>query len=761
MGGRGHGRGKIRNRNRLSPLPETGRKRTGISRFSRRTDRSARIRILRNALRLAATVLVLDIAANYTPMPRHCNSLPLPVQPPIPQEKIFQCSHSLPVSDDLSISTRAIRQQVPDGPVLHVTIAGISFYEAGRYFLTLSSSGLRHHTHVWDGRSQRFAREQHFQFPLDETSLDLELCICATRVRAASPTSVREAGNATDAADQPSGWQEHLGTSTLRLSQLLSCPQPAGSSKMYELKLFSPHEAQTPVGTVSIRWNMEDRAAEAREAAVRAADLHKQKVAAASAPSSAVHQAPTTVYFPATTGTRDHAFGQKRVRIGVGARNQPMRSDEAARETEAEDFDAALTLIKWQDVLDSYRVALWLPPGTSPATLMLTARQAVGLSDVATRHKSGRVAFSHAGMRITLSREVSSSLRARVEEKLDLTSHAMAEDSTQAILIMADSGCLVSHTERAVTVGGGEPPAGRSREGAAEERCGGSSQRHFTAEPTNRPRPIHAHSTKWHDAAALPLARSPPSRVYHDGRVCTLETPPTTPRVECPQSHAAMRGGANDDDEKRCALAMRMRGATTDEVESSVPRRAALPRRASSPPRTRPAPSTANNERAVERVTEAVISGTSNDDDEKRRSASAAAVKPGLSLSDIGIADGATPSRSRVPPVSAALSPHRSPSFGSLPAIGAASACTGPAVSLASSASVAVLPSQSYQRAYGTPAPVAAASGGAPLGLTASRSLAQLTMEPPTYTPRGLYGGMRAGSCANLTGLREPAGRRR
>ena len=68
---------------------------------------------------------------------------------------------------------------------------------------------------------------------------------------------------------------------TLRLSQLLSCPQPAGGSKMHEVELFSPHNARTPVGTVRLRWNMEDRAAEGREAAARAADFHKQRVAAA------------------------------------------------------------------------------------------------------------------------------------------------------------------------------------------------------------------------------------------------------------------------------------------------------------------------------------------------------------------------------------------------------------------------------------------------------------------------------------------------
>ena len=231
---------------------------------------------------------------------RGCNSLPvLPAQRPIPLEAI---SNSLPFSGPAG-TTRNIRRQAPiAGPVLHMTVAGTSFHEGGSYFLTLTSSRSRLRTQLLDGRSQLLEKEERFTFPLDEeTSLDLELSICATRVRAASPRGVRSCLQAAareaaggwsskvsaDEPDCPRGWEEvgrlggawedDVGIATLRLSQLLSSPQPAGSTKVYDVELFSPHEARTPVGTVHLRWSMEDRAAEASEAAARAADLHRKR----------------------------------------------------------------------------------------------------------------------------------------------------------------------------------------------------------------------------------------------------------------------------------------------------------------------------------------------------------------------------------------------------------------------------------------------------------------------------------------------------
>ena len=155
---------------------------------------------------------------------------------------------------------------------------------------------------------------------------------------------------------------------------------------------------------------------------------------------------------------------------------------------------------------------------------------------------------------------------------------------------------------------------------------------------------------------------------------------------------------------------------------------------------------------------------------DETRHPSSAAVKAGLSLTEMDIHDSSMPSHSRVSPAavagslggcsSAGGSPYRSPSCGVLPVIAAVPGSGRSAGGLASSASVAVLPTYYKKSSYGTPAPVAAASGGARLGLIASQSTAELTTAPPTYmySPRGMYGGMRAGSCANLTGLREPVG---
>ena len=52
---------------------------------------------------------------------------------------------------------------------------------------------------------------------------------------------------------------------------------------------------------------------------------------------------------------------------------------EARAAAEAEAFDEAILRAKWRDVLDSYRLVLWLPAGSVPGSVTLTARQAVGL----------------------------------------------------------------------------------------------------------------------------------------------------------------------------------------------------------------------------------------------------------------------------------------------------------------------------------------------------------------------------------------------
>ena len=117
---------------------------------------------------------------------------------------------------------------------------------------------------------------------------------------------------------------------------------------------------------------------------------------------------------------------------------QQRAYDYTDAEAEGAAFDHAILLSKWRDVLDSYKLVLWLPAGSVPGSVTLTARQAVGLSDIAAKHRSGMVAFTHSGSKITLSREVAASLRARLEEKLDLQSREVEEDSREPILIITN-----------------------------------------------------------------------------------------------------------------------------------------------------------------------------------------------------------------------------------------------------------------------------------------------------------------------------------
>ena len=163
--------------------------------------------------------------------------------------------------------------------MLKVKVVGASFHEDGRYFLTLTSCGVQHHTEVSDGRRYQPKAKQTISFPIGDDALDLELRVSATRIQALPELSPRGIMANSELEGSSSngrgGWDSEVGASTLTLGQLLSMPQVAGgSAKHHEIELHPPNRGM-PVGRVQLIWEMEDRLAEAHAAATRAAERAK------------------------------------------------------------------------------------------------------------------------------------------------------------------------------------------------------------------------------------------------------------------------------------------------------------------------------------------------------------------------------------------------------------------------------------------------------------------------------------------------------
>ena len=411
------------------------------------------------------------------------------------------------------------------GPVLHVTILGASFKEKGQYFLTLNSCGSSRHTEVSDNRVYQPSKEEHFSFTLGESDLDLELKISATRVRLALPQlsprgiMANHDNNNSLSEDAVYGWDDEIGSTTLTVGQLLSTPQPAGdATKYHEVELYAnqrPGVRGQLVGVVRLVWSMEDRIAEAHEAAARAVDLYQQSRAEKPPDGSSE---PAAVFFPtaaAARRARDHVCKKA--------------AEEAAAKAEAEAaaFDRAMLEARWRDVLNLYRVVLWLPEGSVPGSVELSAKQAAGLADVANKHPSGRVAFIHTGSKITLSREVVRMIRSRLEEKLELPPRRMRENAGEGpILIFANGPRMAGGAgvnQRASTVPAGEQAEKQKQQQAASQQDGEEDDgagvlpqqqepaKPVTAAPSTRPRPpVHHESCTWLEAATLPFRPTSP-----------------------------------------------------------------------------------------------------------------------------------------------------------------------------------------------------------------------------------------------------------
>lgn len=401
------------------------------------------------------------------------------------------------------------------GPALVVTIVGANFKDEGRYSLTLRACGSQHHTALSDTRCYESPIGETFTFPLGDDDAELQLKISAMRVSGLPQLSPR---GVMANLDTSVGWDEEVGTTTLTLAQLLSMPHPAGGgAKHHEVQLFTSLRPRSALaGVVLLKWSMEDRVAEAHEAAQRATELLKQRLTSAAAERQGAFShgrrrgraRPSPLDIPnsgaATSGgaEEDGAWAER----------------EAARQADAADFDKTMLLAKWKDVLTNYQLVLWLPEGSSPPFVNMSAKQAVGLSDLAARHRSGQVAFTHAGMRITLSKELACRLRTVVEEKLALQPRQLELDCKNHIdvLMAADDGGVVSVSQRGATAAAAESrPRDDAHAAAAEPR-------HLTAQPSTRPRqPPHPLSSKWLEAAAMPFRPTSP-RVAPSPRVAAL-----------------------------------------------------------------------------------------------------------------------------------------------------------------------------------------------------------------------------------------------
>ena len=461
-----------------------------------------------------------------------------------------------------------------NGPTLRVTISEASFSKTGRYYLSVGSANgnAEYRTGVSDAEGLHHTFASSFDFVLGDNEFDLELRVKATRL--AAPSSrlpdlsprgimanlINEAqGNAYDAPAQSSAVEgagekvQEIGLNRLTLADLLSTPQRAGSSsKEHRLRLVCPTRG-TPVGHVMLSWSLEDRQAEAMEAAERAAELQRQDKAAAEAAEQervqrAVRERRAAEKAVAKTAAAAQAEAARAAQAAAEAAAQAAA--QASAQAAAEDFDRHHLEAKWQDVLNSYSVMLWLPQGTSPQTILLTARQAVGLSDAAAKRASGRVAFVHSGLRVHLTSAVATLLRQKVEAKLLLTSSEIEEDSEEPILV--PTACPVSQRastaakpdQAAACAAGGDEDGEGAAAGGSSSRVGSGGTR--TAPPRPRePAPAHASSTSWLDAALLPLRPSvPPPRVAPhpktaallrgiDNRSAAAEQPP-------PKSHKGL-----------------------------------------------------------------------------------------------------------------------------------------------------------------------------------------------------------------------------
>ena len=354
------------------------------------------------------------------------------------------------------------------------------FAHAGRYFLSCRSEhsgGEEQRTQVSSG-ALRHIFDVTFEFPLTDEDGDLRLCLTLTRLAALSLpglsprgvmannlASTRDDVGSTGVVAADDVEESSLAVATLTLADLLSMPQPFGSEKRHRVELMSSKGGGACMGSVMLEWRLEDRVAEAREAAERAAERHRQE--------------------------------RKRAH-----REAKLRREAEAQEAE-EAFDRSLEEAKWHDILNSYRVVLWLPEGASPSSILLSARQAVGLADAAKTRKSGLVAFAHSGLRITLTAPVASSLRTKLEAKMVLQAREILEDAREPILVRTSAPV----TPRAVTAANVQASSSLASQPSA------TSDRHPTAPPRARVQAPHPESSSWLQAAVLPLRPTTPAIV--------------------------------------------------------------------------------------------------------------------------------------------------------------------------------------------------------------------------------------------------------
>lgn len=386
-----------------------------------------------------------------------------------------------------------------------------------------------------------------------------------------------------DHVDGCKGWGTEIATARLTLATLLSAPQRAGSRKQHELPLVCP-KSGLPMGTVTLFWQLEDRLAEAREAAERA--VMKQVEDRAAERHVADERRKAIDRRRGEERIRHWQAQEERERLLEAQRRELARHElEARQRAEADAFDRELREARWHEVLDTCKVVLWLPEGRSSGlSIPLSARRAVGLSDMAARSKSGMVSFVHGKARVTLNGTAARSVRQRVEEKMKddpeglhepilvtVSSASVTQRATTAAATPLPSmpPPTLAHplAQASVAEGGGdrEKSVGVSAnvrphasdeddtraEEASEQPPAGASDRHATAPPRPRQRVPHPQSASWLGAVTLPLQPSAPPRIVPNHRpIGGMALEPEPPDAAPADRVLSPRGGRRGDETK-------------------------------------------------------------------------------------------------------------------------------------------------------------------------------------------------------------------
>ncbi len=371
--------------------------------------------------------------------------------------------------------------QALPGPTLHVTLGEASFGASGRYFITLSAGGTEHRTAVAEESRTPSFPVTTYSFPLSGASSKFGLRIAATQL-------------------MYSRGSREVGVGSLGVGELVSRGE-------LTVSLAATQLSAAPVGTVKVRWLVDDKAAEAKEAEERAAAERAKEEARAAEKAARWAAAAREMEAKRAAALREAEEAALREAAEEAARARADAEREAARRAAEAEAAAAAERVsleaRWASLLDSSTVLLTQTVAAEDedevgVEIELTGRQAVGLSDAAARSSSGMVAFAHAGRRVVLGATAAAALRRSLELQLAEQEAEQGEPERQGTpRVELRLSTPTSSAYRAVTA---PPPV------AAEDLA--ARVRNVPSAPAGRRGRVHAFSHRWLRAATMPL-RSP------------------------------------------------------------------------------------------------------------------------------------------------------------------------------------------------------------------------------------------------------------